>query len=186
MEIVKVSTMSGKLKGLQAINTSPLTNPYCMSIAHGVCDYCYAKHFLSTCRKTCEPAWAENGRILSTTSDFMLSEPITKTYVRFHAYGELFNELHYRNFCMIADSFKESRFALWTKRPELCIGTKPANLKLIYSVPEIDGMHAIPEGFDTSFLVTTEGPWNCEGACFDCLKCYRGEERVTAKLTRRK
>lgn len=186
MNLVKVSTMSGKLAGLQAINTDPLSNAFCLESKFAICDFCYSKYALRTYRANCRPGWANNGVILSTTRDFHL-EPITNTYCRFNAHGELINSLHFDNLCTIAERFPDTHFALWTKRPELTRPERPPNLRLIFSSSEIDKEGEAPPWFDVVFSVFTKGPFSCTGKCIDCLFCYtkRGKIRVKLDQTRR-
>ena len=63
------SVMSGKLKGIPALNTSPLTNNYCKSQAKNkdsICSECYSIRMLQTFRKNAVPKFELNTKILSS------------------------------------------------------------------------------------------------------------------------
>jgi len=186
---VKISTMSGKLEGLQAINTNTLSNPFCgaMCTTDSICAKCYSAAMLSGSRKNCVPAFEHNSALLSSR---MLRPgelpPINAAISRFHGHGELINGLHLRNLYAIADKNPATIFALWTKRRDIIRkgGARPDNVVLIYSNPSLDHiMKAPPAGFDRVFNnvpAAYTGPANCTGQkCVDCRACYQhGGETV--------
>jgi hypothetical protein len=162
--------MSGKLEGLSAINTNPLTNPFCQNRG-GICAECYAKVALMSYRQSCVPLFQRNSELIS--SGELEDIPIIfSALVRFNAYGELINSTHYENLTRIARRNPHCHFALWTKREDL-VDPKlaPKNMNLIYSVAEIDGEPRIPKGFDNCYIVTSSGK-TCGERCIVCRRCY--------------
>jgi len=186
--MIKVSKMSGKLDGLEGINTNPLTNDFCskMSKTEAVCSFCYSRKMVATYRKSAADAWSHNGNELSTGC--IEIPKIKKDLIRFHAHGELINKQHYNNFVEIAVAYPDKTFALWTKRKDL-IGNKPDNMVLVYSNPCIDKpLNKPPKGFDKVFNVMTEDNGNiqCAGKkCKDCQLCYKSNLTVINELLRK-
>lgn len=182
---VRISTMSGKLEGLQAINTNTLTNSFCslMRQTDAICSACYSAAMLSGSRKNCVPAFEHNSALLSGAllTDRQLPV-INARYFRFHGHGELINGTHLENFYRIAEYNPATTFALWTKRRDLIRSgrARPANLILIYSNPSLQKvMRKAPARFDKVFNnvpAAYTGPANCTGQrCADCLACYTRE-----------
>lgn len=192
--MIKVSKMSGKLEGLQGINTNPLDNTFCerMSKTESICKYCYSRKMIATYRKSAAKCWSDNGVILSNHIIDNEDIPQVKAeYVRFHAHGELINLIHYANFKKIALAYPEKTFALWSKRADIINdklnGKKPDNLVLIYSNPCIDKPIEVPEGFDKVFNVFSESndSINCAGKkCINCLLCYNSSEKIINEVLR--
>jgi len=188
------STMTGKLKGIPALNTSPLVNKFCQAMhkaKRAACGVCYSFAMLQGFRKNCGPRFEENGRYLSERIHprRYLPRPPNALYIRFSAHGELINLAHAVNLLRICDLAPGSTFSLWTKRPGLVAqaikrhGGKPSNLILIFSNDkEFNKAAALPPGFDKTFNNQTEkdkgSPSNCFGACLDCLKCYTLEDKT--------
>ena len=185
---IKVSTMTGKMQHIPAINTNTLTNPFCVKmhdseIPNNICVHCYSHDMLNGYRKSCAPAWQRNSDLLSGSvlSDDQI--PVINSHsFRFHGHGELLNSTHYFNFCRIARKNPKCTFALWTKRRDIKSSVRPDNLILIYSNPTIDKvMHKPPVGFDKVFNNTSSltKADNCSGRkCIECLKCYRLDSGV--------
>ena len=179
---VKISTMSGKLEGLQAINTNTLSNPFCgaMRATDSICAKCYSAAMLSGSRKNCVPAFEHNSEMLSGALLTARQIPVINArHFRFHGHGELINKTHLENFYRIAEANPGTIFALWTKRQAL-IRTgraRPANVILIYSNPRLDRiMTKAPKAFDKVFNNVPKdytGAANCTGQkCIDCMACY--------------
>lgn len=183
--MLKISKMSGKLKGLQALNTSPLQNDFCQ-VRHnakiGICEKCYSINMCKTFRQNAEVTWKKNGDILSSLiiPDKLLPF-INQAFFRFSAHGELINETHLINLINICNRNSHCTFALWTKREALFNRViqehgKPKNLIAIYSVTEIDTIiENVPENFDKAFCVKSYNDINinCGNRCMTCLKCYK-------------
>ena len=186
---VHISTMTGKLAGIQAINTNTLTNKFCgtMRNTDAICGACYSAAMLTGSRKNCVPAFEHNSALLSSRELAPRELPaINAAIFRFHGHGELITTLHLRNLYAIAGHNPATVFALWTKRRDLIRrgGARPDNVVLIYSNPSLDRvMQRPPAGFDRVFnnvRADYAGPANCTGQrCIDCRACYQhGGETV--------
>ena len=125
---IKVSNMSGKLYGLQAINSNTLSNVFCQKENQSlnsdkICTICFSWYMLQTFRKGCVNAWEKNSVALSTTKldwhDIVKLKFKKNDIVRLHGHGELINLLHLDNFVRICQHFCDKTFALWTKRVDL-------------------------------------------------------------------
>lgn len=195
---VKISNMTGKLRGVPAINTSPLDNPFCerMSKVEGsICSKCYSRKMVAGIRKNCRTGWKSNGEELSsrllTVSEIKalhLEEKAPHGIVRFSAHGELINYKHAYNLIKIAQLYPALTFGLWTKRldvlNEVLVESeidKPDNLVVIYSNPKVDSI--IPVSIlqaqypfvDKVFSVMSKdnGDVNCGArSCATCRLCY--------------
>jgi len=186
---VHVSTMTGKLTGIQAINTNTLTNEFCSTMrdTDAICGACYSAAMLSGSRKNCVPAFEHNSALLSSRELQPAELPaINAAIFRFHGHGELINATHLKNLYAIADKNPATIFALWTKRRDIIRkgARRPDNVVLIYSNPSLDRvMQRPPAGFDRVFNnvpAAYTGPANCDGQkCVDCRACYQhGGETV--------
>ena len=183
--MLKISTMTGKLVKIPAINTNTLTNEFCQkmhtSSPQCICWDCYSFAMLEGSRKNCQPAWEHNSLLLKSG---LLSEipRFNSLYVRFDGHGELINETHFINYLLITDHNPKTTFSLFTKRHKLVkrvleTRKKPQNLILVYSNPLVDRItDKIPYYFDKVFNTTTEKSTrdNCTGRkCIECLACYQ-------------
>ena len=183
--MLKISTMTGKLLSIPAINTNTLTNEFCQKMHNSspqcICTDCYSFAMLEGSRKNCQPAWQLNSDILSGG---LLGYPLPQfnsLYVRFDGHGELINETHFINYLLITEHNPKTTFSLFTKRHRLVkkvleTRKKPQNLILVYSNPLVDRItDKIPYYFDKVFNTTTEKSTrdNCTGRkCIECLACY--------------
>ena len=189
--MIKYSVMSGKLKGIPALNTSPLNNEFCKAMSKkkdSICGSCYSINMLKTFRKMCDAPFQKYGEFLSKKvhpSEY-LPKPPNALYVRFSAHGELINLNHTINLFKICGLSPNTTFTLWTKRKGLVwkaikqIG-KPSNLILIHSASALDVETTVPKYFDKVFIVQTKNndKTNCFGGCIDCLKCYTKTDTTT-------
>ncbi len=188
------ASKTGKLEGINSINTSVLNNAFCNKMRKGnevlkrtelsiVCEACYAA--------TLEKQYT-NLHLAITRNDSLLSDaPLPIRYIpvimdrvlRFHSLGELINIQHLENFCTIADYNPETFFVLWSKRTDLINAYfsehhKPLNLSLIYSSPRVGKIESLPPYFDKVFTVHAKKPSNenidinCHSKCKDCMLCY--------------
>ena len=198
--MLKISTMTGKLKGIPAINTNTLTNEFCQkmhsSSSQCICTDCYSFAMLQGSRKNCQPAWQLNSDILSSD---LLGYPLPQfnsLYVRFDGHGELINETHFINYLLITEHNPKTTFTLFTKRHKLVkkvleTQKKPQNLILVYSNPIVDRItDKKPRYFSKVFNTTTEKSTrdNCTGRkCIECLACYThtGENVLIEKVKTR-
>ena len=189
--MVKYSIMTGKLKGIPGLNTSPLNNSFCKAMSKkpgSICGSCYSINMLKTFRKTADPAFKKYGEFLSKKvhpSEY-LPKPPNALYVRFSAHGELINLNHTINLFKICRLAPKTTFALWTKRKTLAWKAikatgKPKNLILVYSEEDVDGNSKLPKHFDKIFIVQSkqDDKTNCFGSCIDCLKCYDNSNNIT-------
>ena len=183
---VHMSKMSGKLKGIPAINTNTLTNPFCIKqhTTDTICGKCYSFTMLEGYRKNCGPAFERNSALLSEHIPWDDLPVLNFAYVRYSAHGEIINYQHYLNLVRIALKNPHTTFVLWTKRASIVrqyqarpIHGMPTNLILIFSNPRIDKVIGVPRGFHKVFNNVSKGstaPQNCTGRkCMDCLACYR-------------
>ncbi len=197
---VLVSTMTGKLNGMYAINTNPKEIEFCnqMHSTRGtVCEHCYSHRMLETFRKNMAGHLSQNNTILSESVLHPANLPGFSTEIevfRFNAHGELINENHLQNLINICIKNPHVTFSLWTKRAAMIqhyTGTIPDNLILVFSTPTIDTdpyYVGIPDKFHKVFSVytkkyakehniaincTTKGKNGEKIGCMQCLKCYR-------------
>ena len=195
---VHMSKMSGKLKGIPAINTNTLTNQFCIRQhqTDTICGECYSFTMLEGYRKNCGPAFERNSALLSDWIEWDDLPIVNSAFFRFSAHGELINETHFVNLIRIARKNPHTTFALWTKRASITrkftkpynskwetlyggedFGDIPPNLILVFSNPRIDKVIDVPRGFHKVFNNVSKGstaPQNCTGRkCMDCLACYR-------------
>ena len=189
--MIKYSVMSGKLKGIPALNTSPLNNKFCKAMSKkkdSICGSCYSINMLSTFRKSADAPFRKYGEFLSSKihPPEYLPKPPNALYVRFSAHGELINVDHAVNLFQICDSSPNTTFTLWTKRYNIVWRAieyykKPKNLILIYSAIGIDQEKKLPMHFDKVFIVQAKknDKTNCFGKCIDCLKCYTKTDTTT-------
>ena len=194
---VHISTMTGKLAGLQAINSNTLTNDFCSTMrkTDSICRVCYSAAMLSGSRKNCAPSFERNSVLLSAALIPVERLPVINASIfRFHGHGELINSIHLENFYRIAERNPGTTFSLWTKRRDLIRTGRaaPANFILIYSNPSVSKiMRAPPPRFHKVFnnvRADYTGPANCTGQkCIDCRICYTpGSESVIVEHVKRR
>ena len=183
--MVHISVMSGKLKGIPAINTNTLSNAFCTAMHNAkksvICAWCYSHNMLSGSRKNCVAKFEENSRLLAEWIPWEELPVFNSLWVRFHGHGELQNMAHLENFHRIALKNPRTICTLWSKRRDLIREyhrnfTQPNNLILIYSNPIIDRVIARPPtGFNRVFnnVSQHDNLENCTGRiCTECLSCY--------------
>jgi hypothetical protein len=196
--MLKISKMSGKLEGLKALNTSPNQNEFCQRMQQNnqaVCSECFSQRMIDGYRKNCEPAWLNNGDILSQCILPDVTLPmINAAYFRYSAHGELINDNHFINLIHIAQRNPHCTFGLWTKRRDIVnrvLGemSLPDNLIMIFSEPRINAKpRPAPAHFHKTFTVITDDnptPVNCGiKQCLSCLNCYSkdGPEIIVERL----
>ena len=190
---MKISTLTGKLKGFQAINTNTLSNTFCskMRKTDAICKSCYSAKMLKGIRQNCVKPWEANSELLSNSvlnSDELPT--INAHSFRFHAHGELINLNHLVNFANIAKKNPFTTFALWTKRKDIVSkyvksDSLPANMIMIFSSAKTDKpTTTVPVNFHKVFNGTVsgevkKGQTKCTGkSCIDCMACYRINEHT--------
>jgi hypothetical protein len=189
-----ISEMTGKLEGLCALNTDPLTNPMCQRWSANpklICHYCYSRRMLSSYRKMCRPAYSRNSEVLSSTvlPDHALPVLKGQEIFRFNAHGEIINANHMVNYLNIARVNPSVFFGFWTKRLDIARSINAKRLKnvnMVYSTPKVNILHPKkPRGFDKVFSVYTADfarangiHINCHGGCNACRLCYTRNKTV--------
>lgn len=190
MTLLHITTPSktGKLNGIQSINTSVLNNEFCsrMRESDSVCNKCYASRMekrYSNLHKAIE----KNDTVLSNG---IIPTQYLPTFnnlaIRFHSLGELINTTHLHNFLNIAEKNPRVIFTLWSKRKDIINKVfskriKPSNFILIYSTALMNKISKLPKYFNKVFSVHSKGSQaniNCHGACITCMKCYSHNETV--------
>ena len=193
--MLKISNMTGKLKGLRALNTNTLSNEFCMKMYNSgkdnvICTKCYSAEMLQGMRKNCIPAWQMNS---DTLSDGLIPQHMLPTildaFFRISGHGEIINATMVENIHNIVMHNPHCTFAWWTKRKDLINAfyakhDKPENLILIFSNPRIDSvMSNPPKHFDRTFNNVSKDSdvaQNCTGQkCVDCMLCYKPNNGVT-------
>tara|TARA_Y100001938_G_scaffold144108_1_gene218151 strand:- start:482 stop:1105 length:624 start_codon:yes stop_codon:yes gene_type:complete len=189
--------MSGKLLGLDAINSNTLSNEFCQKehkspVKNKICKICFSFAMLESYRGNCIPNFENNSVTLSTMihEDFSYLR-FRNNIVRLHGHGELINQTHLHNFVSMVKHFPHITFALWSKRTDIirkyfkikripqATNEIPDNLILVYSNPIIDKvMFKPPRPFHKVFNNVSEkytgGDENCTGQkCNDCRLCYQ-------------
>ena len=179
---------TGKMNDIVSINTSSLTNSFCNAKSkdcNSICSKCYSTRYTKM-RPTLERRLIENSELLSSNIIKKSELPkLNASFVRFNSFGELINELHFKNLINICKTNKRTLCVLWTKRIEILdsvLGTieKPKNLVIIISNNYINAiMDKLPQYADKSFNVVTKDYiessgiiTNCDKSCNECRLCY--------------
>ena len=189
-EPYKWSTMSGKLKGIPALNTDTTSNKYCQVMSKRedtICFQCYSYEMLQTFRKNCVPRFKKNSEYLS----YKIHAPeylpkVASNIARFNGHGELVNKKHLENLFRICENQPKTTFTLWTKKKEWVISAlnkrpKPKNLILVYSNKYIDTVVDLPKYFDKTFnnVSFDSDKINCHRKCVECMMCYDLTDKTT-------
>jgi len=197
---IQMSEMTGKLKNIQAINTNPLSNDWCIAMSNSpnkniICTECYSCSMLKAYRRNCVPAFERNSIALSVAElkDDELPKLKANDIIRIHAHGELINDIHLTNVLKLVNKYKNKTFSLYTKRKDIIENkfgntSKPENLILVYSNPTIDTpLVNMPKHFDKVFNVcraTNLDKINCGAlSCNTCRKCYdKSKENIIYEM----
>ena len=187
--------IKNKLDSIDSINTNTLTNSFCVKMNAadngGICEACYSVSMLKGYRKTMVPALQRNSDLLSAgiLTEWQLPRIMSAVF-RFSGQGELINDIHFENLCLIAEYNPHCTFTLWTKRATIVNKAfkkreKPSNLLLIFSNSKIGHIMARPPThFDKTFN-NVKGDdklelQNCTGQqCKNCLTCYQHNDITT-------
>lgn len=189
--MLHITNGSGKLAGVQSINTSTLENKFCskMRDSDSVCKKCYAAQYESF-RPTLENALLRNHKALSEGIMPLSELPyINAQFVRINSFGELINDVHFKNILNFTIKNSHAQIVLWTKRKDLvnrvlATREKPVNLTLIYSSPRLNKVSRLPKHFNKVFTVWDKTHKqadfiNCGGkSCNDCRLCYTVNDTV--------
>lgn len=203
MELLHLTVhKKGKLKGITSINTSSLQNEFCNSVGcrnikrkdrkyKSVCELCYAEKN-EKLRKRLEKCLIKNSDILSKELLNDRQVPVlNQNYIRFHSFGEIINDVHFKNFLKIAELNPNTTFSLMTKRYDIVMKyPKLNNIVYIVSSPFINvpvSNNKVLEYFDKVFTVYDNNNINitCGSKdCLHCLKCYNksGDKKINELL----
>lgn len=176
---------NNKMAGMSSLNTDIFKNGFCQKKqknSMAICKRCYAIPIEKMYHGVME-RYQQNLLLLSKKElDENQLPSIPFSVFRFHAVGELFNDIHYINFQKIAVKNKKTLFTLWTKRPDIVNRNYDKGIKNIihiYSSPIVNVQSEKPKNFDKVFTVYNTShiekhnvKINCQKKCIDCLLCY--------------
>lgn len=187
----------GKMEGFNSLSVSSLNNSFCQSMKLNpdtICRRCYGNKY-EKMRSSLEACLVRNANILICPLTKSEIPKINAKYFRFNGFGELYNDVHYKNLCKIAKANPDTIFAIWTKRANIVMKyPKVKNMIYIYSNPFINKLFnnaKIIKWFDHIFSVWDKGfaknnkiKINCSGKkCINCLICYKkGTEKFINEL----
>lgn len=183
----------GKMRGMESLSTSCMSNPYClMRMQNGdlICAWCFSANqqsFQHSLRKKLE----ENFHILTETEIPIECFPELNVRVfRLQSFGETYNITELGNYFRFCEKNPDVTFALWMKNVfllplarEVHGMKKPTNLILIQSSSKINEEEEIKDAwidkvftvYDKKYLKAhPEIEINCGGNhCLSCLRCYK-------------
>lgn len=185
---------TGKMEAMKSLSTSCLENPYCKARQKKegcICQKCYADAMLH-CYSTLSEKLKINTKFLTEYELTKKDVPfINASVFRLEAFGDVKNILQVKNYYTIARANKHCKFVLWTKNVNFVdlAGTKPRNVIVIYSEPEINKIWTKSEydifkkyhaAVNKIFCVFTEDyirensiRINCGSKkCIECMTCY--------------
>jgi hypothetical protein len=183
---------SHKLAGFQSLNTSTLSNDFCIKMMKKtdisiICQQCYAATMQKR-YKNLDIAISKNGPLLSEGPLPVRYIPVINARAfRFHSLGELINLQHLENYAAIAAYNPNTFFTLWTKRKDIVNAyfkagnVKPDNLSFIFSSSVIGKIEKLPMHFDKVFTAhnkNTKETINCHSKCIDCMACYSKNDTI--------
>lgn len=188
-----------KMEGMQSISTNSLSNKFCISSAKKdmICKSCYGNRQLKYYTRIIKPLQGNSDLLSQTRLEFKDIPVINANIFRFNAFGELINELHFRNLNMIAFSNRDTTFALWSKRFKIVDKyykkhSRPDNLILIQSSYKVNYEDELQEHFNKVFTVydrwyasANDVVINCHSKCNTCRLCYTKETTSSIKEIRR-
>ena len=195
VHITQSKGKKNKLDSINSINTNTLTNEFCVAMNKAdkgnICEDCYSVSMLKGYRKTMVPALQRNSDLLSAAilTEWQLPRIMSAVF-RFSGQGELINDIHFENLCLIAEYNPHCTFTLWTKRATIINKAfkkreKPSNLILVFSNSKIGHIMAKPPThFDKTFNNVKGNDklelQNCTGQqCKNCLACYQHNDITT-------
>lgn len=189
-ELIRISTMSGKLDGFHSISTSVLLNPRCQArqkCADNICSKCYASATIQR-HTNLDKVLEQNTKALSTRVLKARDLPhINDRYFRLEAFGDLNNEIQFINYIKLCEKNPETNFALWTKNYDIVESVlkfmdKPENLIIVMSSTRInkkEDLALFPHAdkiftvYDLDGIHEQNIKINCGGtSCKDCMLCY--------------
>lgn len=185
---------SGKMEGIRSIGTSCVDNPHCIKRRadnYSVCSKCYAETYMRM-RKSLKEHLSDNAKILANTLLEGRELPVTNDLIyRFESFGDLYNEIHLKNYVAITNRNPYTTFGLWTKNIWLLDAifneekiAKPKNISIVVSSPllnkplELDRekywmVDHVFTVYDKKFIAANDIEINCGARnCLGCTKCY--------------
>jgi len=176
-----------KMEGMNSISVSSFENKFCQAmkkVSGTICRSCYGNKY-EKMRPALDACLKRNKDILIRPLKNNEIPIINSSYFRFNGFGELYNDIHYKNLCLIAKKNPKTTFALWTKRFDIVMKyPKVKNIVYIYSNPYLNKTFSdkkIINWFHHIFSVWTKKvatdngvKLNCSGKkCIECLICYK-------------
>lgn len=193
---IRFSNHGGKMEGIRSLSTSVVLNAICQArakVANSICAKCYAHNLLSFRRSLRRSLERNHKALTSAVIDENLWPVIVDRYFRLEAFGDLNNTIQVINYFNFVKRNPETRFALWTKNPELIALVikagykKPENLNIIQSskhinvvdAPAFDFIDVVFTVFSPEYIAEHNIVINCGALhCLSCLKCYRKTDGV--------
>jgi len=175
-----------KMEKMFSFNTSTLANPFCQKMKTNsllVCARCYAWTLELFRKKRIHPCYLNNSnQVTRLWKDFEIPQ-LTYDILRFNAFGELLDKIHYHNLISMVDANPDTMFTLWTKRLDLVnyrTMTHRDNLIYVFSTWRLNRLNPyLPKGYDKAFSVYNKTcideagiEINCSKKCRPCLLCY--------------
>ena len=197
-----------KMEGLISLSTAAICNEYCKKRACNkdcICAHCYANNMLSM-YKDLAVKNTINAHILTNIELAADSVPFINACIfRFESFGDLINELQFKNYCTIARKNQNCTFTIWTKNAfiirrafEIYGNIKPKNMIIIFSSPFLntpaESMTEKYPWIDKVFTVYSLDYMRAQGmsvkaidkfincgakSCAGCQKCYNKKNRTT-------
>ena len=193
---IRFTTHSGKLDGIQSLNTSVALNPICAKRAQvrgSICAHCYADALVKM-RKGLRENIANNTRILTENIIPAKEWPIINARVfRFESFGDLMSVNQVINYFNFAKRNPKTTFALWSKNPEYIARAldeghkKPRNMIIIQSsfklnevdAPRYDFIDKVFTVYEKAYAKENNVTITCGARnCLECGRCYRKTKQV--------
>lgn len=187
---------TGKMAGMISLSTSVLRNEHCKhncNIAGSICEHCYSAR-MHKMYKGLEVKTAINTSVLTQVVIPVNDWPLVNAlYGRFEAFGDLNNVIQVRNYFNCCKRNKKTKWALWTKNPQIINQAikagykKPSNLVIIVSslfVNEVgkykfDFIDKIFTVYDKKYAAENNIDINCGARnCLACNRCYHKTKNI--------
>lgn len=175
---VSISQGNNKMGAIKSVSLPPvITCKHCETCARK----CYAKRMAAR-RASVREAWQRNLDILNADRDAYFLQvkaaAMLERFFRFHVSGDIVDVDYLDRMCKLARECKGTQFLAFTKNYEdvneyFKSHKKPANLKLIFSLPftgaVIDNPHNLPTAAVILKGCTPDESWKvCGGNCTEC------------------
>lgn len=175
---VSISKKNDKMGAIPSVSLPPvICCPNCSTCQKK----CYAKRMQAR-RKSVREAWARNYKILQENPESYFLQVKTSAmlsrFFRWHVSGDIISAEYLDGMVKVARECKGTTFMAFTKSYEIVNAyfmnhRKPANLKLIFSLPfdgsSIDNPHNLPTAGVILKGQTPDESWKiCGGNCSEC------------------